>query len=168
MGRCARSVLVSAAAAALSAAAASAGVPTHKTFRLDAQKVSVQLPSGWGKNLRPDREWQWHAVAPGYVAHLYVNAIPTTKDFSVVGPAYAQALKKPFASGDPHWAFSSSPVRVASLPALKITFRYRNLTVEAQPVEVATIYAFVRGGLFYVFDYVATPKRVATMRPVFE
>jgi hypothetical protein len=168
VGRPARSVLVAAAAAVLWAAPAPAGVPAHQTFRLVAQKVSVELPAGWGKALQPDREWQWHAVAPGSVAHLYVNALPTTKDVSVLGPAYAAALEKPFGPGDPHWAFSSIHVRVASLAAFKISFRYRNLTIPTTPVEVATIYTFVHGGLFYVFDYVAGPTRLATMQPVFE
>jgi hypothetical protein len=155
------------AAAALGPAAASAGPPAQKTFRLEAQNVSIRLPAGWGKTLQPDPEWQWHAVAPASAAHLYVNAIATQQGFSVVAPAYAAALDKPFAPGDPHWAFSSKPARVASLPALEIMFRYRNLTVEARPIQVATIYAFVRGGFFYVFDYVATPARVTSMRPVF-
>jgi hypothetical protein len=163
VARPATAILVAAAAAALAAAPA----PADVTFRL-VQKVSVQLPAAWGKVLLADREWQWHAIAPGSAADLYVNALPTTSDVSTIGAAYAAALKKPFAPGDPHRAFSSTHVQVPSLPAFKISFRYRNLTIPTMPVEVATIYAFVHGGLFYVFDYVASPKQVPTMRPVFE
>jgi hypothetical protein len=168
VGRWARPVFVGAVAAALWAEPALASGPAQQTFTLDAQKVSFQLPSGWRKDVPVESGWQWQAVAPGSVAHLYVNAIPTTKSFSVLALEYVQALQNPFAPGDTHYDFASSSAQVASLPAIKITFRYRNLTVKARPVEVATIYAFVHGGRFYVLDYVASPKWIAKMRPAFE
>ena len=143
-------------------------MPTHQTFKLDAMKVSFQLPSDWGKDLPPDQGWRWQAIAPGYTAPLYVNAVPTNTDFAAIAPGYGKAVKKAFLDGDPRSTFSSTSTRIGSLPALKITVHYRDVSYEGLSVEVATIYAFVYGGLFYVFDYVATTKWIAKERPAFE
>jgi hypothetical protein len=155
------------AAAAVTAAAAAADTPRYTTFHLAAQKVSFQLPAGWHPDYPLAPGWQWQAVAPGAAAHLYVNALATTKSFPALARAYEQALDRPYI-GDPHLDFAASSTRVASLPARRITFRYRNGVAAGHPYEVATIYVFERAGRFYAFDYVATPKLLAAMRPTFE
>jgi hypothetical protein len=152
-------------ATAVTSATALGGVPTSQTFQPAGLGVAFELPANWGKDLPPDGGWQWQAIAPGFVAHLYLGAGRVKVSSATFGAGLTSALRERVTKADPRASFTSSPARIGSVSAVKIVARYR---VGGPGKLVVYIYGFVHSGMAYVFEYTTTSNWIDREKPAFD
>jgi hypothetical protein len=161
--------LLAASAAALAAPSVSAAqAPSRQTVEPPGLGVSFDLPSDWGPDLPPDPGWRWQAIAPGYTAHLYLTAGKATAPFSVLRARVVTLFRVHALASDAHASVSSKSIRVASNPAVEVVTRVHVRGPDGPTVVVDYTYAFVHGGLLYLFDYNTTTRWLGKERTAFD
>ena len=169
MGRQALVCVIAAVATALATGQVwASGVPTHQTFEPKGLALSFQLPADWGEDLPPDAGWSWQAIAPGYVAHMYVLQLKATKPVSAVAGTFVNLFRARAYAADPRAVVASSTTHVASNQAIEVVTRVHGTGPAGPDVFVDYTYGFEHGGLFFIINYSTTAKWLAKEKPAFD